>query len=168
MKVTGTEIEGVFLIEGERHEDERGSTMSWEGYPRPRWMRTLLVGSPKVGTLRGLHYQETPHSEIKIVTCVVGAIFDVVVDARKESDTYGRVQCFNLFERSPLSLVIPEGVAHGYQTYAPSMVHYMIEGDWAPEFARGIVWNDPTLKIPWPEPNPIISDRDQNLPRFEP
>lgn len=118
----------------------------------------------KRGTLRGLHYQAAPHAEDKLVRCTRGAIYDVIVDLRPDSATYRRWHAEELTADNRRMLYVPLGVAHGFQTLTDhAEVFYQMSEFYHPDLARGVRWNDPILGIPWPVPNPIISDRDQAL-----
>lgn len=118
------------------------------------------------GTLRGLHYQAAPYAEIKLVRCLRGAIYDVVVDLRHESPTYLHWCAVELTERNQTMLYIPEGCAHGFQTLEDNTdVFYQIHTTYHPESARGVRWDDPALAILWPDTSMrIISERDQSYP----
>jgi dTDP-4-dehydrorhamnose 3,5-epimerase len=174
MRFDQTEIAGVIVIKGDRHREPRGildvcysrDEFYEEGLVTD-WDRQLMVESPQRGMIRGLHYQVSPNMETKLVRCIEGEIFDVLVDLRPSSDTYGATVHFNVHEEANSMIYVPEGVAHGYQALMPSKVMYLICGPYAPDSARGIVWNDPTLKIPWPVEDAIVSDRDGGWPRFK-
>ena len=117
------------------------------------------------GTLRGLHYQTVPYAETKLVRCVRGAIFDVVVDIRPESATFGQWIAAELTSAEGSMLYIPMGCAHGFQTLVPNTeIFYQISAPYQAEHATGIRWNDPSLEIDWPIANPIISERDSEFP----
>ena len=120
------------------------------------------------GTLRGLHFQRAPHEETKIVRCVRGAIYDVIVDLREDSKTHGSWFGIELADESGLALYVPAGFAHGYQTLvAATDVEYMISAPYAPEFAAGVGWDDPAFGIRWPPvEHRIISRRDRSWPRY--
>lgn len=122
----------------------------------------------KRGTLRGLHYQETPKAEAKLVWCVRGAVFDVVVDLRKESPTFRQFATFELSEQRNQILYIPKGCAHGYLTLASdSLLFYWMSEFYDNALARGVRWNDPAFQIPWPKlENICISPKDQSYPDF--
>lgn len=122
----------------------------------------------KKGTRRGLHYQASPHEEIKIVFCRRGAIYDVIVDIRKTSATYGKWFGINLSAKNNKALYIPSGFAHGFQTLCNNVeVSYFISNYYYPEAARGIHSEDPTLSIAWPPTiNKHMSERDINFSPF--
>jgi len=118
------------------------------------------------GTLRGLHYQKHPHEEEKIIACISGSIFDVIVDLRIDSNTYNKYFSITLSESDNKLLFVPKGFAHGFLTLEENTkVIYFISNDYLQDFASGVKWDDPTLNINWPNiPITSISDRDKNLP----
>ncbi len=118
-----------------------------------------------VGAIRGLHFQKPPHAEAKLVTCVSGAVFDVAVDLRKGSTTFGRWFGHELSEQNGLSMLIPQGFAHGFQVLqSQSLMVYFHSNAYSPDAEDGIKWEDTTLNIDWPHLPSEISERDQNLP----
>lgn len=122
----------------------------------------------KAGTLRGLHYQREPMGETKLVRCLAGAIFDVAVDLRRDSPTFRRWLGVELAAGDGQALLIPPGVAHGFQTLADeTTVLYVMDVAYAPGLAAGVRHDDPALAIAWPLPVTIISPRDAGLPRLE-
>jgi dTDP-4-dehydrorhamnose 3,5-epimerase len=170
-----TKLKGVYLIETEPREDERGffaRTFCREEFTKhglnPQVAQCNLSYNRKKGTLRGMHYQVAPREEAKLVSCVSGAIYDVIVDLRADSTTYCEWLAVELSARSRRRMLyIPEGFAHGFQTLADNTeVFYQISEFYAPEYARGVRWNDPAFGIQWPEDQRILSDRDRNYPDF--
>ncbi len=128
-------------------------------------MQCNLSANHHSATLRGLHYQAEPHGEVKLVRCIRGAIFDVLVDIRPQSPTYLHWQGFELSAENRDSLYIPTGFAHGYQTLLPdSEVFYQVSEYYAPSAGRGLRWDDPRLKIDWPLASPLLSEQDKNWP----
>lgn len=114
-----------------------------------------------------MHVQHPPYGETKLVRCTSGAIYDVVVDMRKDSKTRGRWLAFNLTAGNRRQLYIPEGVAHGFQTLADDTeVHYLISAFHVPAAGHGFVFSDPDIGIEWPLPVSVISDKDRNLGPF--
>lgn len=171
MKFTEQKLPGVYLIELERHQDERGF------FARQFCRQELaahgldfdikqcnLSGNLRAGTLRGLHYQKDPYPEIKIVSCLQGRIFDVVVDLRPNSPTYLQHISTELSAQNGRMLYIPPLVAHGFQTLEDNTVIYYQLGEFFhPEAYAGVRWNDPKLNIHWPPcQNRIINERDAN------
>jgi dTDP-4-dehydrorhamnose 3,5-epimerase len=123
--------------------------------------------SARSGTLRGMHFQRYPHSEVKLVRCVKGAIWDVIIDIRPASPTYCRWQAFELTDQNGLQLYIPKGFAHGFQTLSDAaIINYMISERYSPDSATGFRHNDPRFKITWPQPVTVISDKDLQWPDF--
>jgi dTDP-4-dehydrorhamnose 3,5-epimerase len=119
------------------------------------------------GTLRGMHWQVHPRAEAKLVRVVRGAVRDVIVDLRHESPTRLQYFAVDLTDENGRMLYIPEGFAHGFQTLAENTeVFYQMSELYAPEHARGARWNDEAFGIPWPLPDPIMSDRDRGWPDF--
>jgi dTDP-4-dehydrorhamnose 3,5-epimerase len=123
--------------------------------------------STRKGTLRGMHYQREPHSEVKLVRCVKGAIWDVVIDIRSYSPTYRQWQSFELSSTNGRQLYIPKGFAHGFQTLSDDVeVSYLISEPYAPESSNGIRFNDPAFAINWPLEVSEISEKDLRWPDF--
>ena len=117
------------------------------------------------GTVRGMHFQTPPYAEMKIVSCVRGAIFDVAVDVRQNSPTFLKWHAVNLSEDNHKTLVIPEGFAHGFQTLSErSELIYLCTAAYARQADSGLSPLDPALSIKWPLPISVMSDRDQNQP----
>lgn len=176
MKFLETGIEGAHLIELEPHVDERGYlARSWSREEfRSRGLNTdlsecSLSFNRLRGTLRGLHYQVPPHEEAKLVMCVRGLVYDVIVDLRKDSDTHLKWFATQLSLENGQLLFVPEGVAHGFLTLEDdSYIHYQIAASYAPEAARGVRWNDPLLDIEWPEQPTVISERDRGFEDYRP
>jgi dTDP-4-dehydrorhamnose 3,5-epimerase len=176
LKLTETELAGVYLIELDARRDERGTFLrtfcreSFQELGLPAdFTQHNLVSNDARATLRGLHYQAPPHAEVKVVQCVRGSIYDVVVDLRRDSPTFGQWQAVQLSAAEPRLLYVPENMAHGYMTLEPeTQIAYLHSAAYAPPAERGIRWNDPTLAIDWPLGDPILSERDRNLPPFQP
>ncbi len=166
-----TEIPGVVLIEMEPIQDERGFfARTWcEEEFRKQGLRDDLVQcsisyNRHRGTLRGMHYQQAPHEEAKIVRVVRGTLYDVVLDLRQGSVTYGKWQAFELDARARQSLYIPEGVAHGFQTLEDDTeVMYFMSSPYHAASGRTILWNDPAFGIQWPIADPTLSEKDRRL-----
>lgn len=117
------------------------------------------------GVLRGLHFQRQPHEQGKLVCALQGEVFDVAVDLRPQSPTFGRWQAVTLSAENRLMLYIPEGFAHGFQVLSDSaLLHYKATAEYAPEADAGIRWDDPDLAIPWPLTPPVLSAKDGKLP----
>ncbi len=172
LKITPTAIPDVLIIEPEVYEDERGFFM--ETYHEKRY-REMGIDVSFVqdnfsfsigGSLRGLHYQK-PNSQAKIVYVLSGRIFDVAVDIRKNSKSYGNWTGKILSASNRRQLFIPTGFAHGYCVLSSSaVIFYKCSRYYSPKDEGGIIWNDPELNIDWPISNPIVSNKDKNLPNF--
>jgi dTDP-4-dehydrorhamnose 3,5-epimerase len=179
VKLRETELPGAFVVELEPLRDERGwfaRTYDAEAFAAlgldARVSQCNTSFNERAGTLRGLHYQAEPHGEGKLVRCTRGAVFDVFVDLRPDSPTFCRWQGFELRADGVVSLFIPAGFAHGFQTLEDgSEVHYQMGAPYVPGTGRGVRWDDPAFGIEWPEPPPggrVISERDATYPDFEP
>ncbi len=132
-----------------------------------RFAQHSMSYSPSMGTLRGLHYQRDPHDEVKIVRCIAGEIFDVIVDLRPGSPTYRRWQGFHLSRENGLQLYVPKGFAIGFQSLTPNVeVAYMISTRYEPSAATGVRFDDPAFGIDWPLPVTLILERDRSWPDF--
>lgn len=167
-----TKLEGVFVIEPEIIEDERGFfARSWapEEFERqglnPAVAQCNISFNKLRGTLRGMHFQISPYEEAKLVRCTRGAIFDVAVDLRPDSPTRFAWTAVELSADNRRMLYVPEGFAHGYQTLADATeLFYQVSAAYHPDSTRGLRWNDPRLGISWPLPVTIISERDGDFP----
>jgi dTDP-4-dehydrorhamnose 3,5-epimerase len=169
-----TRLEGARLIEPEFHRDARGFfTRTWcqekflaEGLDVEIAQESVSYNE-KRGTVRGLHFQRSPHQETKIVRCIRGAIWDVILDLRQSSPTYLQWQGFELTAENFLALYVPKGFAHGFQTRcADSLVSYQISTPYAPHAAGGCRYDDPLFAIDWPDQVTEISARDLEWPDF--
>jgi len=172
MKFSKTSLTGLWVIDLELREDERGflartfceNEFSAQGL-NTRWPQCNLTLTKTRGMIRGMHFQASPRAEIKLVRCVAGAIFDVAVDVRPNSPTFGKWEGFELNAQNRRTLYIPGGFAHGFQCLADnSEVFYQMSEFFFPDLSRGVRWNDPTVAIKWPLAEPTLSERDKNLP----
>jgi dTDP-4-dehydrorhamnose 3,5-epimerase len=174
MIFTETTLKGAFMIEPERRHDERGFfARTWcqrefeAGGLSPEWVQCNVSFSRQRGTLRGMHYQAAPYEEAKLVRCTMGAIYDVIIDLRHESPTFRRWLALELTADNRRMLFIPQGFAHGFQTLADDTeVFYQMSQFYAPEYARGVRWDDPAFGVSWPAEKRIISERDRGFPDF--
>lgn len=172
MKIIETKLSGVKLIEPDVYGDHRGFFMESYNYNSFRlhginneFIQDNHSLSVEPNVLRGLHYQLDPKAQTKHVRVTAGKIFDVVVDIRHGSPTYGQWEGYILSAENKLQLLIPKGFAHGFCTLVPnSEVQYKVDEVYSPEHDRGIAWNDPALAIDWPTSNPILSDKDGKHP----
>lgn len=172
MKFKKTKIEGLYIIELEPYVDERGD------FVRVFCQKELAeIGiefkiaqinqslTKKRGTIRGMHFQKPPKAEDKIVRCLRGAIYDVAIDLRQDSSTYGQWLAQELTEDNKKMFLIPKGVAHGLQTLVDNCeVQYFMSEFYSPEHSSGVYWNDQFFNIKWPIKNPILSEKDKNWP----
>lgn len=169
-------ISGAFAISTKRSADERGwFARSWSAQAMgahgliPVMAESSLSHNLRAGTLRGLHYQAPPAEEAKLVTCVRGRMWDVIVDLRPDSATFRTWHAEELDADIGLALYIPEGLAHGFLTLTDDVtVLYQISTAHAPELARGIRWDDTALAISWPSAPTVISERDRSFPDIQP
>ncbi len=174
MRVIETILQGVYLLEAKKAEDHRGYfARVWDAsFARNHQLLdhfdySCISYNEQRYTLRGMHYQHSPHEEVKLVRCTRGAVYDVVLDLRKDSATFGQWFATELTEQNCVSLYIPNGCAHGFLTLQPSSeVLYFIAHDYVPEAARGVRFDDPTFHISWPAKPAVISDRDASYPLF--
>jgi dTDP-4-dehydrorhamnose 3,5-epimerase len=169
MKLINLPLSGAFLIELQLISDERGffaRTWCSEEFERmglnPKLVQCSISWNARRGTLRGLHYQTEPHAEAKLIRCCSGAIYDVIVDLRPASPTYGKWIAAELNSQNRQMLYAPEGFAHGFQTLIDDTeISYQVSASYQPDFARGVRWNDPAFGIEWPISHPILSARDR-------
>jgi len=170
-KFSHLSIEGLLLIEPTKFGDERGFFM--ETYKRSEFIKAGITeqfvqhnhSRSTRGVLRGLHYQLEPHGQGKLVRCIRGIIFDVAVDIRNGSPYFGKWCSAILSEENCQMLYIPVGFAHGFLTLSDEAeIIYSCTTEYAPEYDRGIRWDDPDLGIQWGYERPILSSKDSNLP----
>lgn len=174
MQFTETPLEGVYTILPHSHEDQRGFFRRFfyaDEFERVGIENTFtqmnLSTNPKSFTLRGLHYQEKPYEEAKIIFCIRGKIFDVVLDLRPDSPTYAHHYCIEL-EPYNQGIFLPKGCAHGFMTLQDdSEVLYLASSTYVPSFSKGILWNDPYFNISWPATPKVISERDLSHPLYK-
>jgi dTDP-4-dehydrorhamnose 3,5-epimerase len=165
-------LDGLLLVEPEPIRDDRGffaRTFCVAEFGERKLETSFVQHSTSYSrhrhTVRGMHFQDPPHAEVKLVSCIAGAIYDVVVDIRPQSRTYLRWQAFELTATNHRHLYIPAGFAHGFQTLVDdTTVSYMISKFYAPDAANGLRFDDPVLAIDWPAPPHILSDRDRQWP----
>jgi dTDP-4-dehydrorhamnose 3,5-epimerase len=172
MQLEGTRISGVWLVRLDLKRDERGyfartfdrSVFTSLGID-PAVDHSAVSWNVRRGTVRGMHLQREPYGETKLVRCSAGAIFDVAVDLRRESPTFGQWEGFELTARGDRMLCLPPGVAHGFQTLADDTeVTYVISTAYQPEASTGVRWDDAEVAVRWPLQVTSISERDQALP----
>jgi len=174
MKFTETFLEGVFMIELEKIEDERGyfarifDSKKFEVLGLSSKISQISISNNKIkGTIRGMHYQINPFEEDKIIHCIKGKIFDVIIDLRPKSKTFKKWIGVDLTSKNNKIIYIPKGMAHGFQTLENNTeIIYQISEFFMPKFANGVRWDDPAFKIKWPLKPTIISEKDRNYEFF--
>ena len=175
MEFKKTKLKDVWLIKPDVFRDKRGFFL--ESYSKKEFERHNInidfvqdnhSFSNKAGVLRGLHFQNSPFAQAKLVRVTKGSVYDVIIDLRKKSLTFGQWQGFNLSAKNFLMLLIPRGFAHGFVTLEDK-TEFMYKCDefYHPEADSGIIWNDPSLKINWPIKKPILSEKDAKLGFFK-
>jgi dTDP-4-dehydrorhamnose 3,5-epimerase len=164
-----TRIPGVLILEPAVAADARGSfaelfqarELEHHGF-EGGFVRSALSHNHRRATLRGLHFQRAPHADAKLVTCVRGAMWDVIADIRPDSPTFGAWESVELTEENRTCVFLPEGVAHGFETLADdTTVLYHLGTYYARESSTGVRWDDPTLAIAWPLPPEVLSEQDR-------
>ena len=175
MKFTETELIGAWVIDPNPHEDDRGRFMrAWcEREFANNGINFMPVQanmgfSIRKGTIRGLHFQEAPALEAKLVRCTRGTIYDVVLDLRTNSPTYGRWYGAELSAENGRMLYVPEHCAHGYQSLeANTEIYYLTSAIYTSDSVRGVRFDDPAFRIRWPIIATVVSEQDQNWPLTE-
>ena len=168
MIFTQTRLKGAFILDLERHEDGRGyfaRTFCQQEFAahglKTEVAQANVATNKKAGTLRGMHFQYPPAAETKLVSCPRGAILDVIVDLRPESETFLQHCAVRLDQDNARALYVPERFAHGYQTLVDQTdTSYLMGAVFAPDAAGGLLHDDPRLGLPWPLPVAVISDKD--------
>ena len=174
MIFTETSLKGAFIIDLEPANDERGMfARAWcqrefeEHGLKVTWVQNNISANRKRGTVRGMHYQVAPHEEVKLVRCIKGSIYDVIVDLRPDSPTFCQYAGITLSAENRRALYIPQHFAHGFQSLSDdSEVFYHMSACYDPGSARGFRWDDPAFNIKWPEPLTVISEKDRAWPPF--
>ncbi len=175
MIFTETFLKGAYTIELEERRDERGFFA--RTYCRNEFnahglnsniVQANIAYTKTKGTIRGMHYQIAPNEETKLMRCISGAIFDVIIDLRPDSSTYKRWFGIKLSAENKKMLYVPEGFAHGYQSLTnDTETFYMVSEFYAPESERAVRWNDPAFSIAWPITEKLtISEKDRNCPDY--
>ncbi len=174
MEVKETTLKGAYLIMPKVFQDERG--FFTETYSKKKLEELGIVAdfvqdnrsmSVKKGVLRGLHYQLPPETQTKLVSVTKGSVYDVIVDLRKDSPTFGKWEGFELTAENFLMLFVPRGFAHGFCTLEDNTeFQYKCDNYYAPASEGAIIWNDPMLNITWPIENPTLSEKDSKAQPF--
>ena len=175
MKFTETKLKGAYIIKIEPIEDERGffaRSFCAKEFEKcgmnPRTVQCNISFNKRKDTLRGMHYQIAPHEECKLVSCIRGAIYDVIINLRPDSPTYCKWFGIELTAKNRTMLYVPQGFAHGFLTLMDETeVLYQMSEFFHSECASGVRWNDPAFSIEWPGSVNVISDRDSNYPDFK-
>ncbi len=167
-------INGLKVITPKSYNDQRG--IFYESYKKSDFEMIGIkcefvqtnVSISKLNVLRGLHYQKQPHAQAKLVTVVKGAILDVAVDIRKDSPSFGKYQIIELREDDGKMFWIPEGFAHGFLSLRDdTKVIYWVTSEYSPSHERGIIWNDQSIGIKWPNVTPLLSEKDLKFKKLD-
>ena len=175
MVITETRLAGAFVIKLEPFKDVRGffapawSAREFEAFGlNSRFIETNISFNEKKGTLRGMHYQAAPYEQVKLVRCTRGSIYDVIIDLRPDSRTFKEWFPLEMSAENHLMLYVPGGFAHGYLTLEDvTEVCYQTSAYYAPEYGRGVRWNDPAFDISWPTDPLLMIERDRAYPDFQ-
>jgi dTDP-4-dehydrorhamnose 3,5-epimerase len=171
-----TPIPGAFLIDLEKRGDDRGFFA--RAFCEKEFAAAGLVSrfvqvnnslSAQKGTLRGMHYQLAPMAETKLVRCIRGSLYDVILDLRKDSPTFGKSFGAELSAENRRMMYVPKGFAHGFITLTDDAeAFYFVDEFYGPSYERGVRWNDPKFQIEWPIPPVVLSEKDANWRDFDP
>ena len=170
MKFSKTALKDAYIIELEPHNDERGffartycqNEFAEQGINFKPVQANISYNRLK-HTLRGMHFQKSPHVEAKLVNCIWGAVYDVIIDIREESPTFNQWISVELSGKNKKMIYVPEGFAHGFMTLEDeTAVNYLMSEFYKPGVSRGIQWDDPFYNIEWPAEAEVISDKDKN------
>ena len=170
MKFKKTHLEGNYLIDLEKKEDERGFFARYychnefkEKNLNTKWLQINNSLSKIKGTIRGLHFQRDPNSEVKLIRCLKGSIWDVVVDLRLGSKTFGQWFGAELNSNNRTMMYVPKGFAHGFISLSPDTeILYLVSDFYSPDLEGTLIWNDPSVGIEWPLEPVVISEKDKN------
>lgn len=176
MIFTETELAGAYIIELEKRGDERGffARFFCENEFGAKGLATKFVQvndslSVTKGTLRGMHYQAAPHQETKVLRCIKGALYDVIIDMRPDSKTFTKWIGVELTAENRKMIYVPKGFAHGFMTLEDNTeALYLVDQGYAPGAERGVRWNDPKFGIKWPAEPTVLSDKDKVIRDFDP
>ena len=169
-----TTLKDAVLIDLQRIEDDRGffaRTFSAKDFEAQgltsQFVQQNMSTSARAGTVRGMHYQKAPHGEAKLIRCLRGAIYDVIIDLRPDSPTYRQWEGFKLNAENQRQLYIPQGFAHGFQTLVDDVeVSYLVSAYYTPEAETGLRHDDPMFAITWPQAATVVSDKGQSEAPF--
>ncbi|KKQ45577.1 MAG: putative dTDP-4-dehydrorhamnose 3,5-epimerase [Candidatus Moranbacteria bacterium GW2011_GWC2_37_8] len=175
MEIKKTSLQDAYLMTPKVFQDERGfftetyskKKLEDAGVIAEEWVQDNHSMSAVKGVLRGLHFQNAPYTQAKLVRVTKGSVYDVIVDLRKDSPTFGKWEGFTLTDKNFQMLFVPRGFAHGFMTLEDNTeFQYKCDNYYAPESEGGLMWNDSEFGIDWPIENPILSDKDQKHPSF--
>jgi len=174
MRFEAIGLDGAWLVHQEAMQDERGffaRTFCVDEFGahclETKFPQHSVSHSSRKGTVRGMHFQRAPHEEVKLVRCLAGAIWDVIIDLRPGSPTFRQSRGFELSGENGVQLYIPKGFAHGFQTLADDTeAYYLTSCAYAPAFARGVRYDDAAFGIAWPQPVTVVSDADAAWPDY--
>jgi dTDP-4-dehydrorhamnose 3,5-epimerase len=163
-------MEGVRLIENQRVEDERGNFLKFYSHERgqleaPLQLHESFISQSFMGVIRGFHLQTGRSANHRIIQVVVGKVFDVLLDLRPDSETFGTFEIHELSDSNSLTLIVPPGVAHGFQAIENSTMLYLTSSTWDPKRDKGV--NPLQSGFPWPMPATYVSERDLELPNLQ-
>jgi dTDP-4-dehydrorhamnose 3,5-epimerase len=175
VRFTELQVAGAFVVDPDPVSDDRGSfarVFCAEEFAEHGLETTIVQGNLSSnhhrGTLRGMHFQRAPHQETKLVRCVSGALFDVVIDLRPDSPTFRRWAAAELTADNGRALYVPRGCAHGFQTLEDGTAAlYDVSAPYTPDAEGGVRFDDPAFGVEWPLPVELISDKDRSWPRFD-
>ena len=176
MRFSELSLRGAYLVEIEPRTDERGffartfceAEFGAVGLVN-HFPQASISYNKRRGTVRGMHFQASPREETKLVRCLAGAVYDVIVDLRPSSPTYCRWAGVELSANNRSALYIPKGFAHGFQSLLDdSELLYMIDVGYVADAARGVRWNDPSINVRWPNPIEVIADKDNRFADWRP
>lgn len=174
MHLTSTPLPGVYVVEPLLKEDERGFFgRTWDAAIakkhglQERFEYSCISGNRDALTLRGMHWQKAPHGEVKLIRCTKGKVFDVALDLRKDSPTFKQWFGVELSAENRKGLYLPKDYAHGFLTLEPDTeILYCLAGEYKPDAAEGVRWNDPAFGVAWPAEPKILAERDATFPDF--
>jgi dTDP-4-dehydrorhamnose 3,5-epimerase len=170
MKIKSTKIKGVYIINSSPQADKRGyfvRTFCKQELNKFGIKFNIVQANrsftKKKGTIRGLHYQALPYSEDKIIQCIQGSVYNVILDLRKDSHTFGKWIAEEISEKNKKIIIVPKGCANGIQTLTNNcLIEYFMSEYYSPQSSRGIKWDDPFFKVKWPIKKPFLSEKDKN------
>lgn len=176
MRFEETQLPGAYVVELEKFGDERGffarafCAQEFEAQElSTKFVQVNNSFSAEKGTLRGMHYQVAPHQETKLVRCIRGAMYDIILDMRQDSPTFGEHYGVELSAENRKMLYVPKGFAHSFVTLEDGTESfYFVDEIYAPHAERGVRWNDPQFGVLWPITPTVISDKDARFPDFDP